>query len=261
MIRRAFATIAQKAVVTKSAMAVSAETITIARTVLRTSATGALATLAEDGAPFASLVTVATTAAGEPVMLLSDLAQHSRNLARDDRASLLLVAPGGEGGDPLAGARLTLVGRVGGPVEDADARRRFLAAHPEAAGYAGFKDFAFRRMAVTGGHLVAGFGRIVDLAADELIADLAGLEAVLQAEPGVVGHMNDDHDEALALYATRLLGRRPGAWRAIGCDPDGLDLAMEGDRARLWFKSRATSPAAIRHELVAFANEARRRSA
>jgi putative heme iron utilization protein len=206
-------------------------------------------------------VTVATTAAGEPVMLLSSLAVHTRNLDRDARASLLLVAPGGEGGDPLAGARLSLTGRVGGPDDDADARRRFLASHPEAEGYAGFKDFAFRRFQVEGGHLVAGFGRIVDLAAAELIADLSGSEAMLAAEAGIVSHMNEDHDDALALYATQLLGRRPGAWRATGCDPDGLDLASPGDRARLWFRNRALTSKDVRLELVAFANEARQKSA
>ena len=144
--------------------------IATARAVLQAASTGGLATLTADGAPFASLVLVATTTEGEPILLLSGLAVHTQNLMRDSRASLLLVAGGGEGGDPLAGARLSISGSVAVD-PDADSRRRFLAHHPEAEAYAGFGDFGFYRLAIAGAHLVAGFGRIVDLGRDDLIAD------------------------------------------------------------------------------------------
>ncbi len=104
---------------------------------------------------------MATTPAGEPILLLSASPCTRRTSLPIAAASLLLVAPGGEGGDPLAGARLTLTGRVAGPDNDPALRRRFLARHEEAAGYADFADFGFYRFAVEGGHLVAGFGRIV----------------------------------------------------------------------------------------------------
>ena len=139
-----------------------------ARRVLRAAATGTLATL-RDGAPFASLVTVAASEAGEPILLLSGLAVHTRNLARDRRASLLLVEPGGEGGDPLAGARLTLSGTVSEKDADPALRRQFLVRHESAAGYADFTDFGFYRFVIASGHLVAGFGRIVELARGDLI--------------------------------------------------------------------------------------------
>src|SRR5262245_36965544 len=116
-----------------------------ARRVLRTASVASLATLSRDGSPFASLVTVANTYAGEPILLISKLAVHTHNLARDERASLLLVEPGGEAGDPLAGARLSLVGRVGRKDADPMLRSRFLARHPEGAGYADFPDFGFHR--------------------------------------------------------------------------------------------------------------------
>src|SRR3954470_13168184 len=89
-----------------------------AKRVLRTARTAALGTLNADGAPFASLVTVGTAHNGEPILLISRLAVHTQNLAGDARASLLLVEPGGEGGDPLAGARLTVTGRVGEATAD-----------------------------------------------------------------------------------------------------------------------------------------------
>ena len=108
---------------------------------LRVAPVGSLATLKADGNPFASLVTVATMPGGEPILLLSRLAVHTQNIERDKRASLLLVEPGGESGDPLAGARLTLVGEMSERDSDPSIRRRFLARHEEAKGYVDFADF------------------------------------------------------------------------------------------------------------------------
>ncbi|HET7716117.1 MAG TPA: DUF2470 domain-containing protein [Bauldia sp.] len=227
-----------------------------ARRVLRLAATGSLGTLADTGGPFVSLVTVATAPSGEPVLLLSDLAAHTRNLRRDPRASLLLVAPGGEGGDPLAGARLTLLGRLGRD-PDPTLRRRFLARHAEAAGYAGFADFGFYRLTVTAGHLVAGFGRIVDLAPGDLLADTGDLAGLLAAEESALAHMNEDHREALRLYATGLLGLPDGDWRATGIDAEGLDLRAGPLRGRLPFPGPVTTPGDLRRVLVELAAEAR----
>jgi len=229
-----------------------------ARRVLRLAATGSLATLTEAGAPFASLVTVATTAEGEPILLLSTLAVHTRNLQRDPRASLLLVGPGGETGDPLAGARLTLVGSVA-PDRGAATRRRFLARHPEASGYADFTDFAFHRLTVAGAHLVAGFGRIVDLSRDDLLTDCSAAGDLLAAEESAVDHMNTDHAEAVQLYARRLLGAPDAAWRITGIDPDGADLSAGPFRARLDFVKPVTTAAALRHRFAQLALQARGR--
>ena len=230
-----------------------------AKRALRLAATGSLATLGEGGAPFASLVTVATTPSGEPILLLSQLAAHSRNLARDRRASLLLVAPGGEGGDPLAGARLTLVGSVGDRDADPALRRRFLAKHEEAAGYADFGDFGFHRFRVDGAHLVAGFGRIVALRPPEVLTDVSDAAELLASEEGALRHMNADHGEAVALYATRLLGLPAGAWRLTGADPDGIDLRLGALRARLDFPVRVTDAAGLRKALADLAKVARQR--
>jgi len=229
-----------------------------ARQVLRLAATGSLATLTEAGAPFASLVTVATTAEGEPILLLSTLAVHTRNLQRDPRASLLLVGPGGETGDPLAGARLTLAGSVA-PDREGATRRRFLARHPEASGYADFADFAFHRLTIAGAHLVAGFGRIVDLSRDDLLTDCSAAKDLLVAEESAVDHMNADHAEAVRLYATRLLGEPDADWRITGIDPDGVDLGAGPLRARLDFIKPVTTAAALRHRLAQLALQARGR--
>jgi hypothetical protein len=232
------------------------EAAATAKHVLRLAATASLGTLDAGGNPFVSLVTVATTPAGEPILLLSDLAAHTRNLKRDPHASLLLVAPGGEDGDPLAGARLTLTGTLARH-GDAMLRRRFLARHDEAAGYAGFADFGFYRFTMKSGHLVAGFGRIVELAPADILTDVTGLDDLLAAEDGAVAHMNADHKDALRLYATRLLGLPDGDWRTTGADPDGIDLRAGPLRGRLAFPERVTTPGDLRRVLVELVKQAR----
>jgi putative heme iron utilization protein len=139
----------------------------VARVVLDSVATGSLATLTVDGAPFASLVLTATDEAGDVILLLSRLAAHTRNLECDPRASLLAIAAGGETGDPLAGARVTVLGRAERGTSD-EARRKFLDHHPEAAAYVSFADFGFWCLKIESAHLVAGFGRIVDLSREAL---------------------------------------------------------------------------------------------
>ncbi len=230
--------------------------VSAARQVLRGTATGALATLHESGSPFASFVTVASASDGEPILLLSALAAHTRNLKRDSRASLLLVAPGGETGDPLAGARLTVTGRVVRTDENAD-RRRFLARHSEAEGYAGFGDFAVYRLAVESGHLVAGFGRIVALGRGALLTDCSDCGDLLKAEESAIAHMNADHADALALYAQTLCGMPAGAWIMTGCDPDGIDLRAGALRARLAFPDKVRTGEDLRRTLAALSRTAR----
>ncbi len=140
----------------------------IARALLRTVGTGSLATLRADGGPFASYVLTAPAGDGSPILLLSDLAVHSENLARDRRASLLLVGEAAAGSEAATVPRLTLTGSAS-KHNNAALRRLFLARHPEAAGYAGFADFAFYRFGIDSCHLVAGFGRIVDLSPADLL--------------------------------------------------------------------------------------------
>lgn len=223
--------------------------VSASRRLMREARTAALATLdPATGAPFASLVTVANEADGSPLMLLSDLAVHTRNLKADPRASLLFDERGPGAilpGDPLTGARVTLVGRVSRLADDGAARRRFLARQPEAEMYAGFRDFAFYRLEPEVAHLVAGFGRIVDIKASDLLLDLSGAEEIVAGEPDIVEHMNEDHADAVRLYATALLGAPDGDWRVTGCDPEGLDLALSTPSGEV--VRRMTFPEPVRH--------------
>ena len=233
---------------------------TIAKTLLRETRAGTLATLDRNrGYPFASLVNVATDTDGSPVILTSRLATHTANLEVDGRASLLLAETGK--GDALAHPRLTVLGTFA-PIaresaDDTRVRRRFLARHPKSELYAEFGDFAFWRMAVVSAHLNGGFARAADLPAADVLTDVAGADELIAAEEGAVAHMNTDHAEACRLYATRLLGAADGAWVCVGIDPDGLELQQGASTLRLFFPQRVAGPGALRATLKQLADHAR----
>jgi len=148
----------------------SATNAALARSLMRDIRTAALATLEASGGPFASYVAVAPAADGAPILLLSRLAVHSRNLQRDQRGSLLLVREPPERTETMTALRLTLTGRVVQD-ENPDLKGRFLACHPDAARYSSFTDFSVYRFSIAAGHLVAGFGQIVSLTPGELLAN------------------------------------------------------------------------------------------
>jgi putative heme iron utilization protein len=230
----------------------------VARSLLRRSRQGALATLmAGSGDPYCSLVNVASHPDGSPILLISRLAVHTRNLLADARVSLMLDER--VEGDPLEGSRIMLAGRA----EEAASpdleivRRRYLNAHPSAEAFVNFKDFSFFRIRPGGTHLVAGFGRILDLKPEQFLTDISGASALVEAEQGAIDHMNADHREAINLYATRLLGAEPADWRCTGCDPDGIDLQAGAKTLRLDFPQPVTGPGELRKMLVRLAQEAR----
>lgn len=230
----------------------------LARSLLRRSRQGALATLmAGTGDPYCSLVNLASHPDGAPILLISGLALHTKNILADPRVSLMLDERAE--GDPLEGARIMLAGQA---EEVAEAgrelvRRRYIGAHPSAEAFVEFKDFSFFRIKPSGAHLVAGFGRIVDLKPAQFLTDLGGAEELLEAEPGAVAHMNEDHREAMNLYATRLLGAESADWLCTGCDPDGMDMQAGRDTLRLDFPERVTTGTGLRKMLVRLAGEAR----
>jgi putative heme iron utilization protein len=244
----------------------------LCRRLMRRQAHAALAT-SLNGQPYASLVAVACDHDVSPLLLLSDLAQHSRNIAADRRVSLLFDGgppehpprdlprdlPGASPTDPLAEARLSLIGDAVRH-DDPRLRARFAARHPSAAQYAGFADFHLYRVTIGRGHLVAGFGRISWVEAAEL--RFAGeARALAEAEAEIVAHMNADHADAVALYASRLLRRAGDGWRMTGIDPEGIDLRAGRESARLEFGSCSLGPVldpmAARQALVALAAAAR----
>ncbi len=212
-----------------------------------------------DGArPYASLVLVALDHDLSPILLLSDLAEHSKAIAADPHVSLLFDATLGLD-QPLTGSRVSLVGRAvasGGTSDDERLKRRYLARHPDASLYLAFKDFRFYRVVLERAHLVGGFGKIRWLDAHEL-QPAPPPAALLAAEPEIVTHMNADHADALDLYAHKLLGRGGQGWRMTGIDAEGIDLRLRGEVARLAWPEPIADAQGARKALVALAAKAR----
>jgi hypothetical protein len=205
----------------------SAETpATRSRAVMRATDRAALAT-AQGGWPFASLVLVALDHDAAPLLLISDLSEHAKNIKADPRVSLLFDGTQGLD-DPLSGPRVTVLGEAR-PVEDKRLKDRFLARHPSASLYAGFADFHLHRVGVTRAHLVAGFGRIHWVEARELLVtpddsfgqEEAAILAAIKTTPKMVN------------AAVRALGLDGDGWCVTGIDPEGLDLRRAGSVARL----------------------------
>jgi heme iron utilization protein len=231
-----------------------------ARTLVASLSTGTLCTLAIDpaGYPYGSFVTVAFDA-GNPVFLISSLAEHTRNLARDPRASLLVAETGAS--DPLANGRVTLLGpctRVG--IDDTSARTAFLAAHPNAAYYADFRDFAFWRLQVESVRYIGGYGRMSWVDRAEWHA--AEPDPLASAAGGIIAHMNQDHADALVLYGrafSRATGLAAASMTAI--DRYGFEMSVQtpdGPRpVRVAFPAPVGTPAEARAALIAMVREAR----
>ncbi len=226
-----------------------------AKKLIREGRSGALATVMPgSGDPYCSLVNVATAADGSPLLLISTLALHTKNILADPRVSLMVDER--KEGDPLQGGRVMLMGTVAA-TDDKDVRRRYLDRQPEAEMFVDFADFAFYRMIVKGAHLVAGFGRIVDLKPEDILTPVEDAAELTGAEPDILAHMNEDHAETCRLYATKLLGAPDGAWRCVGCDPEGLELQLDRTALRLPFPQRVRAPGVLRQMLKQLAEQAR----
>jgi heme iron utilization protein len=233
-----------------------------ARTLVASRSTGTLCTLALDpaGYPYGSFVTVAFDA-GNPVFLISSLAEHTRNLERDPRASLLVAESGAA--DPLANGRVTLLGpctRVGS--DETSARTAFLATHPNAGYYADFRDFGFWRLQVESVRYIGGYGRMSWVDRAEWHA--AEPDPLAPAAAGIITHMNQDHADALVLCArafSRATGLTAASMTAI--DRYGFEMSVQtpdGPRpVRVAFPAPIGTPAEARAALIAMVREARER--
>jgi putative heme iron utilization protein len=213
-----------------------AEAVADVKRLMRLARTGALATLeAQGGAPLTTLIGVASDFDGAPLFLMSTLSRHTRNLAGDPRASLLLTGRP-ERGDPLNHPRVTFSGRV----ERCAAPRakiRYLQRNPKAGLYAGFADFALYQLRIEDVHFNGGFGRAAPLTPSEVLIARDGEAALAEAEERLLAEVNALGAPMLARLAGRRLSRP--VWRAIGLDADGLDLAAGGRAARAQFATPA----------------------
>jgi putative heme iron utilization protein len=225
-----------------------------ARTLVAGESCGALATLALEpaGYPYGSFVTFALDA-GHPVFLISRIAEHTRNLAADARASLLVHEVGQA--DPLANGRVTLIGRaVRLPREVTTARSAFLTVHPQSAYYVDFSDFDFWCLRVEAVRYIGGYGRMSWVDAGEFAQ--ASADPLAPAARGILEHMNADHRKALRLYArafTRASDAEQATMTAI--DRHGFEMTIQTPAgigpARIAFERTLASADDARPTLIA----------
>lgn len=191
---------------------------------------------------------------GRPLLCLSDLAEHSRNMATDPRASLMVTEDGE--GDPLARGRTTLLGEVtvlDGGERDA-ALERYRATHAGAF-YAEFADFRFYRLEVSSVRFVGGFGRMSWVDAAEYAT--AEADPLRPHRAAIIDHMNDDHGDALVAFC-QVLGGRPDTISARMVDVDRYGFSvlaadgLGGDEkaVRFGFDAAADTPLAVRTAMV-----------
>jgi putative heme iron utilization protein len=232
-----------------------------ARTLAASIPTGTLCTLAKEpaGAPYGSLVTFAMDGP-DPVFFISELAEHTKNLRGDARASLLVAEPGD--GDPLAKGRVTLLGRarvVDGAERDA-ARDAYLARHPNASYYVDYSDFAFWKLDVESVRYIGGYGRMswVD------VADWRRGEPdpVAPHATAIVDHMNEDHVDAMVMFCqafTRATDTTTATMTSV--DRYGFEISAQTGRGprpiRLAFSAPIATPEDARREMVALVRRAR----
>ena len=232
-----------------------------ARTLVSRITTGTLCTIAKEpaGYPYGSFVTVAFDGP-DPVFLISGLAEHTKNLKGDPRASLLVAENAAE--DPLANGRVTLIGpctRLEGD-EAASAREAFLKAHPGSSYYVDFKDFGFWKLRVESVRYIGGYGRMSWVECEDWRG--ADADPLADAADGIVAHMNDDHRDAMVTMCKALSKATDTTEAAMtGVDRYGFEMSATtgvGPRpVRLAFERPVKDAGEARTAIVALVKQAR----
>lgn len=229
-----------------------------ARALLAGERTGVLSTISvhRAGYPYGSVTPYAPSRRGQPIILISTLAAHTKNLLVNPRASLF-IGDRVAADDPQAGGRVSLLGLAARvpDSEAADARARYLARQPQARGYFRTHDFQLWELAVEELRLIAGFGRISWLSG--AVIRRAPEEDPLRAEAaGICAHMNQDHGDALATYC-RAAGQDAAGARMVGVDAHGFDVETDGDRLRFDFPAEVATPGDVRRAVISLLKQAR----
>jgi len=232
---------------------VSAEAVKHARQLLLKEYRGVLSThsAAMPGFPFGSSVPYCLTENGWPLMLISRIAQHTKNLKADPRCSLLVAERGVE--DVQANGRLTVLAEAR-QLDDASAidaaAARYYRYFPESRDYHNAHDFDFWVLQPVRWRYIGGFGAIHwldDVALGNPFARAGG------AENGMLEHMNDDHAAAIAHYVERAgLPSEPAA-QMVGIDSEGFHLRIGQAIHWLAFPDTCDNPGAVRQALVSMA--------
>ena len=229
------------------------EYIEEARAFIQSEHNGTLCTLSRRlaGFPFGSIAPYALMATGEPILLISDLAEHTKNVRADARVSFMIQDSHAR--DQQANARATLMGYAM-PVSEPfveDARQRYLQAVPNAAGYFSMHDFALFKVHVLQVRYIGGFGNIFWINGDELIERRANasLDPLAAVAESACEHMNKDHQEALIAYAKAFAQTETDSAKMLSVDSRGLDSVAITAEAHRYIRLDFPSPVHTTDEL------------
>lgn len=224
-----------------------------ARRFTRSQHSGVLSTISRrvDGFPFGSVAPFILDHAGRPVILISTLAEHTKNIDADPRVSLI-VQPYSP--DMQVTGRVTVLGRAEKLADKSELGSRYLRFHPQAADYFAMHDFSFYRIEPVRVRWIGGFGRIHWVEREDYLLPPSPLA---EQEDGILAHMNADHVDNLRAYCRHTHGVDPFSAEMIGIDPDGFDVRTDTRVLRFDFDAPVTDALRAREALVALAQVTR----
>jgi putative heme iron utilization protein len=221
-----------------------------ARGFVRGQHSGVLSTLSQriEGYPFGSVAPFVLDHTGYPVILISTLAEHTKNIDADARVSLI-VQPYSP--DMQIAGRVTLLGRAQRLTDKTELGPRYLRFHPQAESYFAMHDFNFYRIEPVRIRYIGGFGKIHWVEPENYLLPESALAA---QESDILNHMNTDHVDNLRAYCRHVHGIETATAEMIGIDPDGFDVRSDLSVLRFAFESRVADAQQARQALVALAN-------
>lgn len=221
-----------------------------ARRLLNHQSFGILSTHSIDvpGYPFGSIAPYTLNHDGEPIILISTIAQHTRNIKENNKVSLTVFDPHED--DPQAASRLTWIGDAESiEPSDIESRDRYLRYFPSAESYFQTHDFSFYRISLRRARFIGGFGEIYWIEPDAMLAR----NPFRETEKGIVDHMNQDHQKALIHYCKVLKGIDASVVSMTGIDSEGFDMLAGKEKLRIDFDSPISTPEEARRNLVRLA--------
>ena len=229
--------------------------IPAARALLNSKAAAVLSTLSVKlgGYPFGSLVPYCLDGRGRPVVLVSGLAEHTRNMVDDNRCSLTVAATENA---VQANARLCIVGRMETlEGDEKEVRERYHRHFPESRSYIEMLDFSFYRLIPSAVRYIAGFAAIHWLEPKEVFVDNP---FHAKGEERIVAHMNEDHRDALVRYCQhhkQLQMENTDVVRMVGIDSEGFDVFVNERKVRFDFTTPVRNAGEARAALVELSQE------
>lgn len=216
------------------------------------------------GYPFGSVMPFVLDHDGQPIVLISTIAEHTQNIIANPKVSLLVFQSDNvkSAEDLHANGRLTLIGEAKQlEKNDVDLMARYCRYLPESTGYLAMHDFQFYRIHIVQARYIAGFGKMGWIQGEEMVNFNQHSTAIAKLETSMVEHMNADHADSLLQYCQHFHGVTPNRAMLVGVDSDGFDIeaVIEDDNKilRFTFNSPIFDANSARMAFVALSKTAR----